>query len=35
VFMPYAGGFGNYRKYLDYTAQRGYPGLVLTTGVAW
>jgi cation diffusion facilitator CzcD-associated flavoprotein CzcO len=35
VFMPYAGGFGNYRKYLDDAAQRGYPGLVLTTGVAW
>ena len=35
VFMPYAGGFGNYRTCLDDTAQRGYPGLVLTTGVAW
>ncbi len=35
VFMPYAGGFGNYRKYLDDTARRGYPGLVLTTGVTW
>jgi len=34
VFMPYAGGFGNYRTSLDDTAQRGYPGLVLTTGVA-
>jgi hypothetical protein len=34
VFMPYAGGFGNYRTCLDDTAQRGYPGLVLTTGVA-
>jgi hypothetical protein len=31
VFMPYAGGFGNYRKYLDATAQNGYSGLVLTT----
>jgi len=35
VFMPYAGGFGNYRTHLDDTARRGYPGLVLTTGVAW
>jgi len=35
VFMPYAGGFGNYRNYLDDAAQRGYPGLILTTGVAW
>ena len=31
VFMPYAGGFGNYRKYLDAVAQQGYSGLVLTT----
>ena len=31
VFMPYAGGFGNYRKYLDDAAQQGYSGLVLTT----
>jgi hypothetical protein len=31
VFMPYAGGFGNYRKYLDATAPNGYSGLVLTT----
>jgi cation diffusion facilitator CzcD-associated flavoprotein CzcO len=31
VFMPYAGGFGNYRKYLDDVAQQGYAGLVLTT----
>jgi len=31
VFMPYAGGFGNYRKYLDDAALMGYPGLVLTT----
>jgi len=30
VFMPYAGGFGNYRKYLDDAALMGYPGLVLT-----
>jgi hypothetical protein len=31
VFMPYAGGFGNYRRNLDDVAERGYPGLVLTT----
>jgi cation diffusion facilitator CzcD-associated flavoprotein CzcO len=31
VFMPYAGGFGNYRKFLDDVAQQGYSGLVLTT----
>ena len=31
VFMPYIGGFGNYRQYLDDIAQQGYPGLVLTT----
>jgi cation diffusion facilitator CzcD-associated flavoprotein CzcO len=31
VFMPYIGGFGNYRKYLDDVAAQGYPGLVLTT----
>ena len=31
VFMPYAGGFGNYRRTLDDTARQGYPGLVLTT----
>ena len=31
VFMPYAGGFGNYRKYLDDVAQQGYSGLVLTS----
>ncbi len=31
VFMPYAGGFGTYRKILDEVAQRGYEGLVLTT----
>ena len=30
-FMPYAGGFGTYRKYLDDVAQQGYAGLVLTT----
>ena len=31
VFMPYIGGFGNYRTYLDDAAQQGYSGLVLTT----
>ena len=31
VFMPYAGGFGNYRRYLDDAAEQGYSGLVLTT----
>ena len=31
VFMPYAGGFGTYRKHLDDVAQQGYSGLVLTT----
>ena len=31
VFMPYAGGFGNYRKFLDDVVQQGYSGLVLTT----
>ena len=31
VFMPYAGGFGKYRKHLDDVAQQGYSGLVLTT----
>ena len=31
VFMPYAGGFGNYRRYLDDVAEQGYSGLVLTT----
>src|SRR5437764_11569400 len=31
VFMPYAGGFGNYRSHLDDVAQQGYPGLILTT----
>ena len=31
VFMPYAGGFGVYRKNLDDVAQQGYSGLVLTT----
>ena len=31
VFMPYIGGFGNYRRFLDDVARQGYPGLVLTT----
>ena len=31
VFMPYIGGFGNYRTSLDDVAAQGYPGLVLTT----
>jgi cation diffusion facilitator CzcD-associated flavoprotein CzcO len=31
VFMPYAGGFGNYRRYCDDVARREYPGLVLTS----
>jgi cation diffusion facilitator CzcD-associated flavoprotein CzcO len=31
VFMPYVGGFGNYRRQLDDVAGRGYPGLVFTT----
>ena len=29
VFMPYVGGFGNYRRFLDDVVQQGYPGLVL------
>ncbi|WP_369829603.1 flavin-containing monooxygenase [Mycobacterium sp. E787] len=31
VFMPYAGGFGTYRRHCEAVAERGYPGLVLTT----
>jgi cation diffusion facilitator CzcD-associated flavoprotein CzcO len=31
VFMPYAGGFGNYRRHCDEVARRDYAGLVLTT----
>jgi hypothetical protein len=31
VFMPYAGGFGNYRRYCDEVARSNYAGLVLTT----
>lgn len=30
VFMPYAGGFGTYRRHCDDVARRGYAGLVLT-----
>jgi cation diffusion facilitator CzcD-associated flavoprotein CzcO len=31
VFMPYTGGFGNYRRHCDEVARADYPGLVLTT----
>jgi cation diffusion facilitator CzcD-associated flavoprotein CzcO len=31
VFMPYAGGFGNYRRHCDDVAERDYAGLVFTT----
>jgi cation diffusion facilitator CzcD-associated flavoprotein CzcO len=31
VFMPYIGGFGNYRRQCDDVARRNYAGLVLTT----
>ncbi|OBI90727.1 NAD(P)/FAD-dependent oxidoreductase [Mycobacterium sp. 1245805.9] len=31
VFMPYAGGFGNYRRHCDAVAAHNYAGLVLTT----
>jgi len=31
TFMPYAGGFGTYRRHCDEIARTGYPGLVLTT----
>ena len=31
VFMPYAGGFGTYRRHCDEVAGRDYAGLVLTT----
>jgi len=30
MFMPYAGGFGNYRRHCDEVARTGYAGLVLT-----
>jgi cation diffusion facilitator CzcD-associated flavoprotein CzcO len=31
VFMPYTGGFGNYRRHCDEVARDDYAGLVLTT----
>jgi cation diffusion facilitator CzcD-associated flavoprotein CzcO len=31
VFMPYVGGFGNYRSHCDEVAKNGYPGLVFTS----
>jgi cation diffusion facilitator CzcD-associated flavoprotein CzcO len=31
VFMPYAGGFGSYRRHCDEVARQHYAGLVLTT----
>jgi hypothetical protein len=31
VFMPYAGGFGTYRRCCDDVARRSYAGLALTT----
>ena len=31
VFMPYIGGFGNYRRQCDDVTRRNYAGLVLTT----
>jgi cation diffusion facilitator CzcD-associated flavoprotein CzcO len=31
TFMPYAGGFGTYRRHCEAVARNGYPGLVLTT----
>jgi cation diffusion facilitator CzcD-associated flavoprotein CzcO len=31
VFMPYIGGFGNYRRHCDEVASNNYAGLVLTT----
>jgi cation diffusion facilitator CzcD-associated flavoprotein CzcO len=31
VFMPYIGGFGNYRRHCDEVARGNYAGLVLTT----
>ncbi len=30
VFMPYAGGFGTYRRHCEEVARNGYAGLVLT-----
>jgi hypothetical protein len=31
IFMPYAGGFGTYRRHCDAVASQNYAGLVLTT----
>ena len=31
IFMPYAGGFGTYRRHCNEVARRDYAGLVLTT----
>jgi cation diffusion facilitator CzcD-associated flavoprotein CzcO len=31
VFMPYAAGFGNYRRHCDSVAEQDYAGLVFTT----
>jgi cation diffusion facilitator CzcD-associated flavoprotein CzcO len=31
VFMPYVGGFGNYRTHCDDVAENGYAGLVFTS----
>jgi hypothetical protein len=31
IFMPYTGGFGNYRRHCDEVARDNYAGLVLTT----
>jgi cation diffusion facilitator CzcD-associated flavoprotein CzcO len=31
IFMPYTGGFGNYRRHCDEVARENYAGLVLTT----
>src|SRR5512142_1496329 len=31
VFMPYAGGFGTYRRHCEAVADQNYAGLVLTT----
>jgi len=34
IFMPYLGGFGNYRKKCEDVAQAGYEGFVLTKSVS-
>ncbi|MFZ1177530.1 MAG: cyclohexanone monooxygenase, partial [Mycobacterium sp.] len=31
MFMPYAGGFGAYRRHCDDVARQNYAGLMLTT----